>query len=167
MAALIIQTDGALVANANSYVTVKQAQAFAEARGIDLIADSDTAQINLIKAMDYIESIADFQGVMTYEDQVLLWPRYGVYLNDLRFDKLKIPNQLKTAQIQLAIAAAGGLDLAPTSTGSEMIVTKEKVGPIETEYAKGATFGTTMLGAAQPLLDALRVSYGGFMTVRV
>jgi len=52
--ALIIE-DGTLVANADSYVTLAVARAFAEKRGLVPVA-TDALEADLIKAMDFIES---------------------------------------------------------------------------------------------------------------
>ena len=59
----IIIEDGTNVEGANSFVTVEECRAFAEARGLTLPVDDSDVEILLIKAVDYLNSIENrFQG---------------------------------------------------------------------------------------------------------
>ncbi len=168
--ALIIE-DGSGVANANSYVTLAEAVAYAELRGdLAVFANDDDAIVYLIKAVDYLETISDYQGITSYNDQVLLWPRSDVWINTLEFDEFAIPPQLKKAQIEVALAIASGIEVMPNSSGAATFVKKEKVGSIETEYA--AAFGVSgegyvVLPQVDALLNVLRGFRSPFRVVRV
>lgn len=145
MVALIIE-DGTGVANADSYITLVEARAYAAKRGLSLPAspagDAELEQL-LIKAMDYIEAKRDeFQGTKTESDQSLQWPRSGVTIDGFEIDDDFIPKALKDAQAQLAVDGQT-TDLMPAGTGREVI--KEKVDVIEVQYAEQGS------GSVQPV----------------
>ena len=121
----IVVEDGTNVADANSYVSVAELDAYAIERGIVLPVEELAKEILLIKAMDYLElSDNDYTGTRSYSDQSLSWPRtsYSMILG--------IPKELKKAQMVLAVAAMT-IDLAPVSNGFQG--KKVKVGPISVE----------------------------------
>lgn len=127
--------DGTGVENANSYVDLAYARAYATQRTLALPADDAACEALLIKAMDFIESEArgPYKGDQTYPGvDNLKWPRTGVYIEDVALDPAKIPATLKKAQCQLAVELQT-LDALPTLAGQ--IVKREKVDVIETEYA--------------------------------
>lgn len=167
--ALIIET-GAIVEGANSYASVAQARAYAEARGITLPAGDADVEKLLVKACDYIDSQEErFKGERVSADQPLAWPRSGVFLfaSETEFDRESIPAQLIKAQCQLAFDAVA-TDLQPTGTGREVV--REKVDVIETEYAKtGSGSVTPELNKADAILSPLFKNQGGFAlrTLRV
>lgn len=131
--ALIIE-DGTSPANANSYVSVSEARAFASARGVTLSATDSDVEILLIKACDYLETLEDrYKGSRVDQAQPLAWPRAGVFLfNGSTEIGSVIPIQLKNAQCVLAIDSIT-VDLLPTGDGREVI--REKLDVLETEYA--------------------------------
>lgn len=146
---LVIE-NGSLVANANSYVSVADARAYAEARASTLPEENADVEAALFVAMDYLESLrAEFQGYKVSPGvQALQWPRTGVQIDGWDFPIDAIPNELKFAQIQLAIESASGTDLMPTGDGREVI--RKKVDVLETEWAPGSG------GAAQPVFIKVR-----------
>lgn len=159
--------DGTGKANANSYVTVAELEAYAEARGVVLPNTEAAVETLLIQAMDYVESFrAKYQGRKTWprpdmdaahpHAQALQWPRTGVVIDcDYNLPDNVIPQELKSAQMQAAIEAHNGLILMPSSDGR--VVKKEKVDVIETEYMTSDDIGGgAVVGAASfPLLEAL------------
>lgn len=158
---------GAGVANANSYITLAEARAYAKARGVTMTAFDDVLEQYLIKAMDYLESLrADYRGIKTDSTYALQWPRYGVYLDGTELASNVIPNELKNAQAQLAMAVQDGVDLMPTQTG-DSFVTSEKVGPIETRYSQRInTSGVPIVRAVDAILAPLLKGTGALSTVR-
>ena len=73
--------DGSGVADANSFVTVAEATAYAAARGLSLPATDAEKEQLLVKAADYLLSVEDrFKGERVAADQALSWPRSNVYL---------------------------------------------------------------------------------------
>jgi len=166
--ALIIE-DGTIVANANSYATVAEAQLFAEARGIDVLADDDVCEQKLLLAMDYLETVEpQLQGYRVDTEQTLAFPRQAVRINDLLFPYTSIPSQIKKAQILLAIEAAKGVDLMPTiDSASSARVKREKVGPLETEYDNSVPVGIVSFPQVDALLSVLYGTASGFGSLQI
>ena len=131
--------DGSGVANANSFVTVAEATAYAAARGLSLPSTDAEKEQLLVKAADYLLSIEfQYQGVRVDADQSLPWPRADVYLYG-SIEPLpvnQIPKALKNAQCQLAVDLVNN-DLQPTDQGKE--VQTETVGPLSTTYFRSGT----------------------------
>lgn len=167
--ALVIE-NGSIVANANSYVTLVEARAYATARGKPLPTDDTAAEALLISAMDYLESKrGEYQGSKVSPDQTLQFPRYDVYIDNFLFSENSIPSILKQAQIRLAMEANAGVDLMPTRTSGQF-VKREKIGPIDTEYSEAIGSGLAPeLLAVDALLQPLFNNSGGFFlkTIRV
>lgn len=124
----IIVEDGTGVANANSYVSVADLEAFAAARGITIVGDPE---VLLIKAMDYIESL-DFCGHKVSSTQSLSWPRYGVKVDGFYYPAAYIPPELKNALMQTALSIDAGVD--PLST-IPRVIKSASVGPMSVTYA--------------------------------
>jgi len=143
---LIIE-DGTGVVDANSYVSTEEYKTYAIARGIAVPSD-DEIDAALIKAMDYLEIKPCFAGYKIDDEQSLAFPRDAF---------TGIPKNLKIAQIRLAIAVIEGIELLPNISGNSIdYVIREKVGPIETEYASGSQFsGQATFVAVDALLAAL------------
>jgi hypothetical protein len=152
--ALVIET-GAVVAGANSYISVTDAKAYAAARGLTLPATDSAIEVLLIKAMDYIESFrAEFQGLKTDKDNPCQWPRSGVVVDSFDVEEDEIPDLLPKAQAQLAVHAYTQ-ELMPVSDGREVV--KERIeGAVEVNYAPlGDTAPQPWFPVAQALLDPL------------
>ena len=158
MTIAIIVEDGSNVTNANSFVTIVEARAYAAERGVTLSATDDDVAIQLIKAKDYLESFAmRYQGEMTNEGQSLQWPRTDVYLygSETAFSSNAIPKELKSAQCAAILAIAEGVDIMPNYSASNF-VTEETVGPITTKYADPTKVGIVpTLTAVDSLLAPL------------
>lgn len=141
MAITIVVEDGSGVANANSYVSVADARVYAANRGTELPLDDNEVAAMLIRATDYLEAQeCRYQGKRTSPTQALAWPRTGVFLNCDEVPSNVIPKSLIAAQTQLAMAINAGFDLQPNISPQDY-VTREKVGPIETEYADPVAVG--------------------------
>ena len=142
MATIIIE-DGTVVPGANSYVTEAELTTYAADRGITLTAATD---VLLIKAMDYIESLA-FIGDKSSEGQALQWPRNSVYIDGYYVESTTIPAALKTGQIATALAINS--EDSPLAT-VERATKREKVDVIEVEYMDSA--------AAQPIVKTINAA---------
>lgn len=167
----IIVEDGTGKEDANSYVSVSELISYASNRGVEL-SDSDSTATLLIKASDYLES-KNYKGEKSYLLQALSWPRKNAYIDsnsESPFPDNLIPKQIKIAQMQLALIVESGVDLMPTLNNSEIII-RDKVGPLETEYANPLQYGASLY-PEMPQIDSLLaplVSSGGaalFRTVR-
>lgn len=131
----IVVEDGSIVTNANSYVSEAELSAYATARGVTLVGDTE---VLLIKAMDYIESQA-FKGAKWTRDQPLQWPRANVSVDGYWLDPNVIPQLLKNAQMQAAISIDSDVDPLADIPRLESSVT---VGPISVSYEKGGNSTT-------------------------
>lgn len=153
---------------ANSYVDLVYARAYATSRGFTLSVVDATAETYLLNAMDYLESLrSQYIGEKATTTQALQWPRTGAYIDGVEFASDALPNELKNAQVRLALAVQDGLNLMPTSTGAAF-VTKEKVGPIETQYSEsvGNTSGIPIVRVADAFLAVLLIGGDALTTVR-
>lgn len=130
--ALIVE-DGSNVANANSYAELAYIKAYAQLRGITLAADA-VIENQVALAMDYLESKRNnYQGLKTYPDQSLQFPRNYLVIDSNEFPNNAIPKELKNALSQLVIEIENGISILPTI--NEAPIKRETVGPITTEYA--------------------------------
>lgn len=171
MAVTVTVEDGSNVSGANSFVSVADLVAYAEQRGIALTGDADAQGAKLIRAGDYINGLRSrFKGTKTNDDQTMQFPRTGVYIDGVYLDQDTIPEELISAQCELAIAAENGVDLLPGEPGSLPII-RDKTGPLETEYARpsdlvGSSWQKPRLEAADRLLAPLLKGSGQLTTVR-
>lgn len=137
MPTLIVE-DGSLVANANTYVDLTYLSAFASDRNLTIPTDNTVKENYILRAMDYIESLADrFIGVRYTEDQALQWPRSYVYIDGYLKETDFIPPDLKKAVCQLVVEQEAGNPLTPEPlTESKLgLIVSEKIGPLETTYS--------------------------------
>ena len=141
--ALVIE-DGSIVANANSYVTLVEARAYATARGVTLSVDDTVLEAQLIKAKDYIEfQASNLKGTKVDESQPLQYPRENLYIDGFEISVTTVPQQVKDLQSQLAVDLENGFDFFESS--DENFITEETVGPLTTRYN-----GRYSLGMQQP-----------------
>lgn len=129
--ALIIE-DGTGVDNANSYITVAEARAFASLRSLILPSSDSEVEVLIVKAFDYLESL-DYKGNHANPPQSAEFPRRDLYLQGVLFSESQITYKLKQAQSQLTYEAVN-IDLQPTGNGKEVI--KEKVDVVEVQYSE-------------------------------
>lgn len=152
--------DGSIVADANTYVSVADAKTYASYRGVDFGTDDDATAVKLIKAMDYLaQYVENWKGNLVSTEQSLAWPRANVALDGptgpYYWPYNEIPQNLIDAQVQLAMAVHAGVDLMPTGVPG-LSIKKEKIGPIETEYATPKEMGATSWATLSlPVVDAL------------
>ncbi len=128
----LIVEDGSIVPGANSYISAANFTAYATARGITPAGDPTML---LIEAMDYLESLV-YKGIKRSRDQVLQWPRVGVYVDTYYVQSTTLPIQLLNGQCWAAIAIDQGTDTLqdlPRKTLSE------KVGSLEVHYSPGSS----------------------------
>lgn len=138
--------DGTIVADADSYVTVAEVQAFCTKRGLSLPADESDIETLIIKAMDYIESLEDdFQGSRVSSSQSLSFPRYPLIINGFEIASTTIHKNLKNALCQLAFDVQT-VDPQPTGDGKEVKISV--TGPLKKEFFQKGT------GVSEPVLTA-------------
>ena len=165
---MIVVEDGSGVANADSYITVAEARAYAAKRGFttfDALTDGEV-EAKIILAMDVVESYrGSFKGTKASSTQALQWPRADVYIDGTEIASTTIPTELKNALSQLSVDAVSST-LQPNLGGRT--VTREKVDVVEIEYAaRGASAEYTVFDKFETMLEPLLSSTGPLYTVRV
>ena len=142
--------DGTIVTGANAYVTVAAYLTYWEDRGVDESnTDDEVIQAAIVKATDYVDRRFRFKGLRVDPDtpQPLAWPRQEVYDREgYLLSETVIPTALKHAVIEYAYRAKSeSLWNTPTLDQSGTLSSKrEKVGPIETEYAYSSGSASTI-----------------------
>jgi len=136
----LIVEDGTGLPNAESYISVADADARQASLGNDLWATLTTAEkeealrratIYMLQA--YRQRWTGYRAKIV-PMQALDWPRYGVEVDHFPVHFDIVPADIANACADLAFKAAAG-DLAPDLSQG---VIREKVGPIETEYNRGS-----------------------------
>ena len=166
--ALVLE-DGSLVDGANSFVSVAEVRAYATARASDLSAFADDViEAAAIKSADYTKGLRDrFKGDEIVIEQALPFPRIYLVVNGFELPSDEVPQGIKDANCQLAIESANGTDLQATTQGQ--IVTKKKVGPLETTFSdRSSESGTQLFHAASSLFAPyMSGSPGALSSVRI
>jgi hypothetical protein len=152
---------GAVIANANAYMTTAQYRTHHTDRG-KAVLTSDTGQSDalvqaaIVKATDYIDKRFGrrFRGGRKERTQSLEFPRTDMWDDD-GYLMSEMPAQLLKATAEYAwLATQQATDLAPPPDGTAGTVeeTTEKVGPISTtvKFAK-----RPMTSTGNPLTESL------------
>ena len=112
--------DGTIVAGADSYISLADARLYAEKYGIILDADDTKAEISLRNAGRYLNSKENtFQGSRVSSEQLMSFPRSGVYSNSYPILADSIPVDLLCAQVEASALITSGINPFATSTGKE------------------------------------------------
>lgn len=133
--ALIVE-DGSIVAGAESYISVSDADAYHEKRGNTSWDAIDDKEALLRKATDYLAGKYRLRwaGTRVNFDQALDWPRVNVPVRDSMkstyYGSDSVPNEVKQACAILALKAYSAALIADQT---QKIVSVQ-VGPITTVY---------------------------------
>jgi hypothetical protein len=166
----LIVEDGTGLATAESFVSVVNADTYHSNRGNATWATLTTEQKEqaLRRATDYMEQVyrTRWTGYLKTTTQALGWPRTEAPLADVGYGYAyyssdAVPQIVKNACAELALKAAAG-ELAPDV---EPRVKREKVGPIETEYAEYGEQSTQFRAIDNMLLPVLSSVGGAFRKV--
>ena len=140
--ATIIVEDGTGLSNANSYVSVADADTYLGDRGYTVWTDSteEDLQISLIRATDYVDQNV-FKSVALTEGQARQFPRYDLVDRTGEQVGSTVPVEIVNATCEYALAVIGDgdglVELNPTptqSTSRSLTYTREKAGEVEREY---------------------------------
>lgn len=131
--------DGTGLANANSYASVAEFDAYVADRGIDvsLLGTTQIKQQKLVQATGYIDLSNRFKGFKLVTTQALQFPRTSLYDCDgTLVASDAIPANVKYAAIEYAVrAATADLFAIPANDEFGVLTAKRvKVGPIEREF---------------------------------
>lgn len=143
--ALIVE-DGTVVSNANSYVSVTDANLYLADRGITVTVSEG----QILRGADYVNSFRTrFKGFkLTPIASSMQWPRSYVVLDERLLPDGTIPALIIDAQIEVALEIASNRD--PHETTSTRVIKKQKLDVLEVEY-------DTMAGREVPNYDYRRV----------
>lgn len=162
MAVSIVVENGSGLANANSYLSVSDADTYWANRANSTWAAYTTDQkaAALIMATQYLDANYKWRGGLATSTQALGWPR------DLEFDNegrtiTGVPQKVKHATAEMAIVAAANGSLLPTASGGSGSVKREKVGPLEVEYTSEGVSSDDAYTYVQLLLAGLGRKRGG------
>ena len=123
------------------YATTEELIQYAAARGATLAKEPE---VLLTLALDYIESLEQLlDGERVDPEQPYSWPRTLT---------AGVPLAIKQSQMIAAMTADTGVVLMPVTSGAKII--REKVGPLETEYADGVSAGVSI-----PQIDGLIATF--------
>ena len=131
--ALVVET-GAVVSEANSYVSLADAQTYVADRGLNV----ELTEGHLLGGADYVNSYRTrFKGQkLTSGLSSMQFPRTNLRLDGILLANDVIPDVVIDAQIQSAIEIAQGRD--PLGTISARSVRRQRAGPTEREFFKDA-----------------------------
>lgn len=161
--------DGTPVANANSYISVADADAFLA--NDPFVTDwaalsADVKGQYLIKARQILDARVTWKGARTYVEQLLAWPRSDVIDGDgVEIEDDVIPLKVAQAQAQLAayLKTNGDPDAANETQGFKKI----KAGSVELEIDKDDR-ANSLPDAILALVADLGVgNEGGFQQVKL
>lgn len=146
---------GAIVANANAYVSVTAAKAYWDDRGVSYAAYTDSQlEKAIVRATSYIDASYTFKGTLVDEDQTLSWPRAGVVdKNGREIAEDVIPPQVIAATCELAHYSLTE-SLTSVVTGSDR-VKRVKAGSAEVEFEASALDEGTRYAFVDRLLAGL------------
>ena len=134
----LIVENGEGLPNADSYISVADADAYFASRGITLWETMQEVEKEqaLRRATDYMERVygARWTGQIVKVEQALSWPRTGVVYRSWTIRSDIVPAAVVHACAELGFRAAGG-ELDP-DLGAQ--VKSETVGPIAVTYADNA-----------------------------
>lgn len=152
----LIKEDGSIVANADTYVTATEFEAYCAEREITVSGDTSTQEALLLKAMDYLQRYeGNWKGSRVNVTQPLAWPRSNVIrYPEFGYDsETEIPRELIYAQMALAATAISAELMPPTTANQQGPVTEKTVhGAVTTKYAEP---GHVLPVAASAKADAL------------
>lgn len=157
----IIVEDGTIVANANSYITTDEYEAYLESLGVS-ITDFDAAEVQMIKAAQFIDSHeANLKGSLTDRDQAMAYPRHDLFIDGWSWASDEIPRQVILAQLSIANDIRGGED--PYNPTVNKVTTEERVeGAVTVKYASGKPSKISKQSTSNAVMNSLLRSSGMF-----
>lgn len=169
-----IVEDGTVVAGATSLAPVDYADEHFADRGYTAWSELsvEQKQVALIKATDFLDRRygGRWRGHVLGVEQELSWPRKGVYAFGERARPVaedEIPSDIQKATVELARRVVELDDLQPDTIPGTSAVKREKVGPLEVEYADAQLVSSPFYSAVVDLVRPyLRRHSGVVETVR-
>lgn len=156
MTTLIVQTPGAVVDNANTYLDSTAADALAVKYGVSAwTAYTGDKTLALFQGANYLESVygPQFGGRLTVESQPMSFPRTKFYTTSGKVvESGDIPEAVLYAQLQLATLSATGTNLfAAPSANSNLSELTQSVDGAVARTQKWFSPNTTAASATYPI----------------
>lgn len=149
---LIIE-DGSQVADANSFVTDAEYQAYALLRGLTVSVTQPQREADLLAAVDYLQgNEGSMKGTRTSSTQSLMYPRYNVDLYGYLLASDKIPKELKEAQFEAAAYSTSASILVNSNNTN---IKREQLGDMSAEYFSGGNMNRVNLQRVNSKLGPL------------
>jgi hypothetical protein len=141
---LIVQDDDGTTANANAYIDTTDMLSYWDNHGVDYSSQADDSlKVSIIRGTEYIDQRFDYNGLPLAEGQTTQFPRSSLY--DCRGDLVEgVPQVVKNACAEYAGRYIDNSQLQSDITDVDGLagrVTKEKLGPMEIQYAEGISAG--------------------------
>ena len=138
----IVVENGTGLPTSNAYASVAEADAYFVDRGNTTWedAEADAKAQALVRATAALDGIygGRWPGLRLTQAQALDWPRGGAMDRD-GYHLTAVPAAVKAATFEAALIELGSSGSLSPSLDRGGSVIREKVGPIETEYAAGAS----------------------------
>lgn len=144
MAITIIVEDGTVVTNANSFVSLVDARTKAEALGLVISADDETAKSQLTQSYYQLKRSyqSRLQGQIVNSTQTGIFPRYNVIANGFYVPSNEVPEDVINAQLAYADSINKGADVNQTAKAQE--VSSESLDGVGSKtYKDGSSRRTT------------------------
>ena len=139
----MVVEDGTGLTNANSYVSVQEADDYLSIKSATAYAlwDAELEQENyLMWATRLLDQRANFQGRKSESTSALRWPRSGVTDRDgisLAYDE--VPPAIKAATIEIAFnLISKGVDPSAPAADPTGALKRVKADVVEVEYVQGS-----------------------------
>ena len=174
---LVVENGSATDPQANSYISLADANTYATDRGLWTSATADDAKtVALLRAADYLNTL-QWKGQPVDWQRTMAWPRIGVQLpHGGTIPMSLVPKAVAQAQTELAaLIVAGTNPLAPAERGGRVVAETHttKAGDIDViggdsqsdsyTYAEGApveTYFPAVVGLLRPYLAVVPGSSG-------
>lgn len=152
--ALIVQTNAGL-STADSYQSIVELDAYAEARGwADWVsADDERKEAAAREATIYLDTVARYKGVRLTADQSTEFPREGL-VDWSGYTIAGVPGRVKRAHSLLALRALNEGLYVDLDRGGQIV--SESVAGISVSYRPDAPIGKTFREAMQLLSQYVR-----------
>jgi hypothetical protein len=157
--ALIVE-DGTGLADADSYISLVDARAYALKYGYTLPVDDTQADIFMRKAALYVDLFeGSYSGERLVDTQALAWPRVNSYKcagrDQIYLPSDAVPTEIQNAQVIAAHFYAAGVNVRANDDGLS-IASEEVSGAVKVSYFDNNKTGATIdLTEADDMLSNL------------
>lgn len=160
----LVAEDGTGKSDANSYISLADAETYFTNRGIPAAWSAATnaeKEAALVSATQFIDANYEWAtGVIGSETQALGWPRSGAYDRFGRsISSTVVPPRVEDACCEASLRALSG-DLLADQT--QKVIEEEVTGAVRVRYSEDAAQGTLY-----PLIDALLIGLAASTTYQV